>query len=298
MLEQEAIELGNKTQRKGSREFIVNGIRFFNATSVSKEARLITKDKLKTKDLAKALGVRTPDYYKLSRGEPLTPKLPFPLVLKPIYGTGSQGVHVNINSKEEFKSIAQKLLKTKKSIMVEEYVEGKKYRVLNTDNKILSVIYIEAQTITGNGRSSIEELINRKNIERREKFKHLPPYVLPKIKISKKVLERHGYTKATALPRGLVLQIYDLASMTTGGKAYEFFDDYKDIFHNICVDSVKAVPGLKLSGTDIIVTEDGTQYLIELNSYPNLDVHLGVENREPINVFKGIMEEFLNGQTK
>ena len=290
-MELEANRLGFSTKRIDDLTFYTNGIRFFRSTSVPDGARDITKDKVKTKNI---IGCNTPKYYVLKKGEEEeVPKLPFPLVLKPISETGSAGVYVNINSHEEYKKVAKLLLTKRNSIMVEEYIEGEKYRVLVTDEKILSIVKLIPQTVIGDGVSTISKLIKQRNEERRIRFSSLPTYILQEVSASRSALKRQGFSLNSVLKKGEKFKLRELSSVSTGASCLEFFDELVSPFTEICVNSVKAVPGLKLSGTDIIVDRHGNQHIIELNSWPSFRSHMLVENVEPKPVIREVMRMFL-----
>ena len=50
-----------------------------------------------------------------------------------------------------------------KKILLEEMIHGNKYKILMLDGKIVSVLLCIAPNITGNGTTTIKELIEEKN---------------------------------------------------------------------------------------------------------------------------------------
>src|SRR5699024_8332535 len=97
----------------------------------------------------------------------------YPVVLKPTSEAGGRGVFSNVQSKIELKKVISYVrhnLKYK-SVLLEEYIPGKDYRVFVFNGKVLGGLDRIAANIVGNGENSVSELIKQKN-----KVKKLSPH--------------------------------------------------------------------------------------------------------------------------
>lgn len=83
-------------------------------------------------------GIRTPPFvfaYKEEEIEPAT-KLNYPLIVKHYNGSGSVGMtkQSKVNNNEELYEQAKKMIKEHGGALIEEFIEGKEYTVLVTEN--------------------------------------------------------------------------------------------------------------------------------------------------------------------
>jgi len=100
-----------------------------------------TTDKAKTKRLLLDNHLLTPAYQVINTGDPLDPKLRFPLVVKPVAKDGSVGIngHSVLESAADIADQVDFLAKTYQgSALVEEYIDGRELNV----------------TVLGNGKSA------------------------------------------------------------------------------------------------------------------------------------------------
>ena len=92
----------------------------------------------------------------------------FPLVIKPNVSGYSRGSYFPIN---DFKSLYKAIFWAKMwwpTTVIEQYLKGSNYRVLTTDHSFISVIRRYSPFVTGNGRDTIEQLIDAENVIRKQ----------------------------------------------------------------------------------------------------------------------------------
>ena len=90
-----------------------------------------------------------------------TYNLEFPLVVKPVDGTQGYGVYLNITDTENLYNIIQKLQNSnRKNLIIEEQVFGDNYRIMVFNGKIIDILRRELASVTGDGKSSIQKLID------------------------------------------------------------------------------------------------------------------------------------------
>ena len=91
--------------------------------------------------------------------------LSFPCVLKPIDGMQGKDVNTFIKNKEQFLLILNNLLVNGKydKVMMENQVYGDNYRIFMFNNQIMDVVKREQPYIVGNGKNTLQQLIEEKN---------------------------------------------------------------------------------------------------------------------------------------
>ncbi|WP_010530541.1 N-acetyltransferase GCN5 [Lentibacillus jeotgali] len=90
-------------------------------------------------------------------------KYSLPIVLKPNDGKSGKMVYVNIDNKEEFYDLFNRIANEHDKVLVEEFKKGTDYRVVVVKNKIVTALKRIPANVLGDGKSSIKELVNEKN---------------------------------------------------------------------------------------------------------------------------------------
>ncbi|NQV73324.1 ATP-grasp domain-containing protein [bacterium] len=118
----------------------------------------LSLDKAWTKDLARAAGVRTPDYIVASSAEGLPgPKLPFPLFVKPRYEGSAKGLSSEnkVHTAQELEAQVARLTELYgQDVIVEEFIEGSEFTVAvvgSAPARALPVIQRAVETASGIG---------------------------------------------------------------------------------------------------------------------------------------------------
>lgn len=199
-------------------------------------------------------------------------KVGFPLVVKP--NSGSQGSNVSkVHNKTEFYIAMRRVFKKDKIALVEQYIEGRDYRVVVLDDNIISAYERTPLCIKGDGRSSINKLLLEKKIyfnkiKRDIKIDHKNKIIVDKLK-------RQGYTLSSILPKSKTIHLLDNANLSTGGDSVDVTEAMHKDFKKIAVNLTKDM-GLRLCGVDLMIKGDikdkpGEYFIIEVNAAPGLD---------------------------
>ncbi|MGK7877825.1 MAG: cyanophycin synthetase [Xenococcaceae cyanobacterium] len=216
----------------------------------------------------------------------------YPIVIKPLDGNHGRGITIDINSWEEAEEaydLASAASKTH-SVIVERYYRGSDCRVLVINGKLIAVSERIPAHVVGDGRSTIEELIEETNRDPNRGEGH--DNVLTKITIDQTasaVLRRQGYQMDTVLDKGKVAYLRATANLSTGGIAVDRTDDIHP--ENIWLaERVAKIIGLDIAGIDI-VTPDITKPLrevngvvVEVNAAPGFRMHVAPSRGLPRNV--------------
>ena len=118
----------------------------------------------------------------------------FPLVVKPNVGGFSRGSYFPIRNYRELWKAALLAKIWWPTSVIEQYLEGKNYRVLVANGRVVSVIQRYAPFVTGNGVDTIASLIDAENIIREQMGLLDCMYPLQKSSQTRKMLSKQNLT--------------------------------------------------------------------------------------------------------
>ena len=220
------------------------------------------------------------------------------IVVKPTRGFGGAGVSIQPHTDDEirhaFNFAEYKCLsKNEPKVLVEEFVHGKHFRLMVLGGKLIAASERRPPFITGNGKSTIQELVTKEN-------KELGKEGRPKIKIddeARKVLEVFGYSLDSVPKKGDIVIVRFNANMTSGGSTRECMAEVHKDYAKLAVDVTKAI-GLRLAGVDLItpdITDPKAKHAInEVNHDPGLRIHYMPDEGEPVDIATPIQQYILD----
>ena len=95
----------------------------------------------------------------------------FPLVIKPVNGNHGRGITTDINSMEEALIAFKEAKEISRLVIVEKFITGDDYRLLVINNKLVAAARTPAHVI-GDGKSTIQELVDEVNKDERRGYGH------------------------------------------------------------------------------------------------------------------------------
>lgn len=207
-----------------------------------------------------------------------------PLVIKPTGLTGGHGVSTGIKTKEDARKayrVAERSINERprpiwqQKIMIQEQVPGEDYRLLVIDSKLEIATKRIPAFIIGDGKHTIEEIIEETNKDpRRNVFN--PAHILKPIKIDsplKEYLKEQGLNLKTVLEKDQKIYVRKVASMSQGGIT-------EDVTDSVCSEIKLLVESIATSlhaftlGVDVIckdISKPLTQEngaILEVNTMP------------------------------
>ncbi|NJN75623.1 MAG: cyanophycin synthetase [Synechococcaceae cyanobacterium RL_1_2] len=222
----------------------------------------------------------------------------FPIVIKPLDGNHGRGITIDINSwveAEEAYDLASAASKTK-SVIIERYYSGNDHRILVVNGKLVAVAERIPAHVIGDGRSTIEELIEDTNNHPDRGDGH--DNVLTKIIIDRTasvVLQRQGFSLGTILEKGEMAYLRATANLSTGGIAIDRTDEIHP--ENIWIaERVSKLIGLDIAGIDVVTKDiskplkevDGV--IVEVNAAPGFRMHAAPSRGLPRNVGAPVLD--------
>ncbi len=214
----------------------------------------------------------------------------YPLVIKPVNGNHGRGITANLNSWEETLIAFEAAKQVSRSVIVEKYIVGEDYRLLVINYKLVAAAKRTPAGVTGDGKLTIQELINQVNADPRRGYGH--EKVLTQITVddmTRAIIDQYGYTLETVLPQGEWIKLKDTANLSTGGTS----TDVTDLVHPFNVftaERIARIIGLDICGIDIMTTDISTPLhetggaILEVNAGPGFRMHLAPSEGLPRNV--------------
>ena len=271
MIQKECKRRGFVVNRKSSTSFECNGVLFTKTSSSTKEARDICKDKDRTKHLFIQNDVDTPEWHTLKKGE-YDIKIDFPVVIKPVDSSLSRDVFLDIRTPEEAREKLDIVYKRKNRALVEKFVVGDYYRIFATTKKVVSIVHYEKPYVIGDGKSTIEELIQQKNEYNFIKYADkIGETVLAKTKPSLEKLKKMGLSLESVISKDEKVVITDFPNRSFGSIGTEILPIVDISDFDFAVRAVNSVHGLNSNSMDVIRdTMTGKNYVLEMNGTPHL----------------------------
>ncbi|NJP09926.1 MAG: cyanophycin synthetase [Leptolyngbyaceae cyanobacterium RU_5_1] len=220
----------------------------------------------------------------------------YPIVIKPLNGNHGRGITIDINSWETALEAYDAARDVSSAVIVERFYTGRDHRVLVVNGKVAAVAERVPAHVVGNGRSTIEELLEQTNNDPRRGEGH--DNVLTKIELDRtswQLLDKQGYTLSTILDDSEICYLRATANLSTGGIAVDRTDDIHP--ENIWIaQRVAKTIGLDIAGIDV-VTPDITRPLrevdgviVEVNAAPGFRMHVCPSVGIPRNVAEPVLD--------
>jgi cyanophycin synthetase len=269
------------------------------ASTTSSIAVEIACDKEETKNILDAAGVPVPKGYIVYDEEDLenaVKKVGYPLVLKPVSGNHGRGATINITNWEDALEALVVAKRVSRGVICERFITGFDFRLLVINYKLVAAAKRTPAAVIGDGRQSIQQLIDEVNRDPRRGYGH--EKVLTAIKVDEmtlNILKDKGLDLADVLPEGQVLYLKSTANLSTGGTA----TDITDLVHPYNVfmaERIARVVGLDICGIDIMapdlftpIRENGGA-ILEVNAAPGFRMHIAPTEGLPRNVAEPVID--------
>jgi len=278
---------------KGKKKEIV-----VQATRTSKDCstlQYIANDKVVAKKIMSANEISVPEGIDIKKGESnlstiINKYTNTPIVIKPKstnFGTGITIFEEGANQEHIGKAI-EFAFQFDNTVLIEKYVPGKEYRFLVINNKCIAVTWRRNASVVGDGKLTIEELINKKNTESWHQDMHS---TIENDNGLKEYFAKNQITMNDVPKVGERVTLRGNSNVSTGGESVDMTDAMPIYFKEIAEKVSKAL-NAKICGVDIIINdmekEDYT--VLEINSNPGIYIHRwpyeGTERRVGLEVLR------------
>ena len=241
----------------------------------------IASDKDLTKSLLKACGVPIPEGQVVNSPEEAweaAQDIGLPVVVKPSDGNHGRGVTLDLHKKDDIEAAYHVAYPEGSDVMVERFIPGDEHRLLVVGGKLVAAARGEVVSITGNGRSTVRELIDTQlNSDPRRGYEEEYPLEIINLETDTKVLlelKRQDVLPDTVPTAGRIIVV-----QRNGNVAVDCTDDVHPEVAYIAQLAAKVV-GLDIAGIDMVAldiskplhTQGGA--IVEVNAGPGLLMHL------------------------
>ena len=242
----------------------------------------IASDKQLTKTLLEQAGCPVPagaTVTSLAEAQRVARRLDGPATIKPLDANQGKGVTTVCATPEEVERAFEHARKYSRHVIVEEFLEGRDYRVLVTGNKIAAASWRRPPCVTGDGKSTVRELVELENLNPARGEGHTNILTkIPMDALASAILAKQGYGFDSVLPAGVSVDLRGNANLSTGGTAEDVTDLLPEETRDICIRAARTI-GLDVAGIDVIC-QDISQPLreqkggiIEVNAAPGIRMH-------------------------
>lgn len=269
------------------------------AGTTSNIAVEIACDKEDTKNILDAAAVPVPKGYIIYDEEDLqdaVKRIGYPIVIKPINGNHGRGATTNIQNWDDAVTALAAAKKISRGVICEKFITGHDFRLLVINYKLVAAALRTPACVTGDGKSTIKQLIDEVNKDPRRGYGH--EKVLTAIKVdemTENILRDKNLTLDSVLPAGEILHLKTTANLSTGGTS----TDVTDMVHPYNVfmaERIARIIGLDICGIDIMapdlitpINENGGA-ILEVNAAPGFRMHIAPTEGLPRNVAEPVID--------
>lgn len=269
------------------------------ASTTSNIAVEIACDKEDTKTLLEAAEVPVPRGRIIQDTEDLEiaiKRIGYPIVLKPINGNHGRGATTNIKNWESALLAFDIAKKHSRSIICEKFITGFDFRLLVINYKFICAAQRTPACVKGDGKNTIQQLIDIVNSDPRRGFGH--EKVLTQIKVdavTEKILQDKNYTLETVLEKNEILYLKPTANLSTGGTSTDV-TDYVHPNNIFLAERIARIIGLDICGIDIMAPDLSTPLeenggaVLEVNAAPGFRMHIDPSEGLPRNVAEPVID--------
>lgn len=165
------------------------------------------------------------------------------------------------------------------SILIEEFIEGKEFRIFVMADEVVAILHRVPANVTGDGIQTIHELVTEKNKDPlRGKGYHTPLEKIQTGEAELMFLKAQGKNFESVPGKGEKIFLRENSNISTGGDSIDFTDDIPESYKQIAVKAAQAL-NVKITGLDMIIPDyaqeatNDNYAIIELNFNPAIHIH-------------------------
>lgn len=259
------------------REYVVQ------ATKTNKDSYIfsyITDDKFYAKKLMRENNIVVPNgiilnkKYSLAKIKRLiAPYVNSTCVVKP--RTTNCGIGITVFNKPISEAHLLKAIKYAfqfdTDILIEEFAQGREFRFVVINGKCLNVVWRRSASVVGDGKSTIKELIDKKN---EEQWHYLLDNNLVIDQPLKQFIKKNNTTFEDIPKKGERVFLRENSNCSTGGESVDMTPEIPDKFKKIAEKTAKIFDA-HICGVDMIINDlkSDDYTIIEINDNPGICIN-------------------------
>ncbi|MFT6877658.1 MAG: cyanophycin synthetase [Granulosicoccus sp.] len=218
------------------------------------------------------------------------------VVVKPDVGNHGNGSTIDVETIEQLKIAFQIAKAMHRRVIVEEYVKGFDFRLLVINGTLVAAAKREPAHVIGDGESSIQELIDRTNLDPRRGFGHEKMLTRIDIDSMTETILMSRDLQLTSIPAtGETVYLKATANLSQGGTATDVTDEVSpDI--RLMAERAARIIGLDCVGVDALALDISQPLgpsgikVVEVNAAPGFRMHLEPTHGKPRMVAKPFVD--------
>lgn len=266
-------------------------------------AENIASDKDLTKSLLQSCGVPVPEGQMVHSAEEAweaAQDIGLPVVVKPSDANHGRGVTLDLTERTDIEAAFALADQHGSDVLVERCIRGDEHRVLVVGNKVVAAARGESAWITGDGKSSVTQLIDSQiNSDPRRGTTEEHPLnrlCLQEDEVIRLDLQRQGLSGDSVPPAGKRVLV-----QRNGNVSIDCTDAVHPEVAHVVTLAARAV-GLDIAGVDLVCEDisrplsDQGGAIVEVNAGPGLLMHLKPAEGTPRPVGQAIVDHLFPGE--
>ena len=259
----------------------------------------IAQDKDDTKRVLGNIGLPVPKgdvANTIERALEIVDEIGYPVILKPLDASHGRGISGRIDNDETLHEAWNDAREYSTRIVVEQYAEGRDYRVLVINGRVVACAERIPACVTGDGTSTVAQLIEHENRDPRRGVGHTK--TLTKLPVDSRTvgyLRKHDLTLESVPEKGQIVYLRGTANLSTGGTAIDRTDEMHPDNVTAC-EMAAGIIGLDIAGIDVLTPDISVPFrengavIIEVNAGPGIRMHIHPTEGTPRNVAAPIID--------
>lgn len=231
--------------------------------------------------LLREAGFPVPEHRQVATAEEalsFAEKTGFPIVIKPADLDGGKGVAAGLSSPQEVREAFSMAMTHSKHILAEKHFDGRDYRLTVFDGSLLWAVERVPGGVTGDGKSSIRQLVNELNADpKRGDGPHAPLKRLIMDEEAHGLLSRAGMSESSVPDAMQFISLRRTANVARGGVPVAVTEQVHPDNTDLAVRAARALR-LDLAGIDLLIPDIRRSWhetgaaICEVNAQPQLGI--------------------------
>ena len=259
----------------------------------------IADEKERTKTLLSSMGIPVPEGILVDTFDEAiaaAESMGYPVVVKPQIGNHGRGITTNLQNEEELKIAFEIASKISDTLLVEKFLNGFDFRILVIDGKFVAAAMREPAYVVGNGKNSIQELVDEINEDPKRGIGHAKNLTRITIDLATEQLLKVLNLTAKSIPdEGEKVYLKSTANLSSGGTALDVTEKVHPL-NKLMAERISRIIGLNVIGIDIVADSldkplhEDSAGIIEVNAAPGFRMHLNPTTGKPRNIAAPIVD--------
>ncbi|NKB47824.1 MAG: hypothetical protein GKS02_00520 [Alphaproteobacteria bacterium] len=278
--------LGNDLCLYGQGRYQMRRLKHFS-DHTSHIAFALSSNKATTARMLSEIGLPVPEQQVVGSGKDAVTAaeaIGYPVVVKPLDSDFGLGVTVGLTDSKGVQAAFKRARQYRRGVIVESFIAGDDHRLLIVNGKMVAATVRVPAHVTGDGKHTIDELVEEMNRDPRRGEKGLK--WIPQLEFDNettRMLAEAGHSRETIPTAGEIVHMRTASNMAAGGTAIDVTDEVHPDNRRMAIWAAAAL-SIDVAGVDFITPDISKSYkeldgaICEVNTTPGLSPHVVAEN--------------------